>query len=210
MFVVYRFPEKHIFISDSEYKNSLFRIQIFEFYSIEVILIYMDNLENFAFIDGQNLFLGTTKSDNPWSIDLYKFRVYLKEKYSVKKAFYFLGIIDESHNNLYETIQDAGFILIFREHNVKLTSKKKGNIDTDLVFNVMEKMYYKDISGGVVLVAGDGDYRLLVDFLIKENKFKKILFPNQKRASSLYKKINIKFKADLSCTDVKRKIKREK
>ncbi len=41
----------------------------------------------------------------------------------------------------------------------------------------------------IVLVSGDGDYKMLVDFLIEENRFKKILFPNKQFASSLYKKI---------------------
>jgi len=47
---------------------------------------------------------------------------------------------------------------------------------------------------------------MLVDFLIEENRFKKILFPNKQFASSLYKKItrvyfdylvNIKHKIEL-------------
>ncbi len=33
-------------------------------------------------------------------------------------------------------------------------------------------------------VSGDGDYRMLVDFLIKEKRFDKILFPDGKRRSS--------------------------
>jgi len=33
----------------------------------------------------------------------------------------------------------------------------------------------------------------LVDYLIKKNKFKKILFPNKKFASSLYKKLGSEY-----------------
>jgi len=53
----------------------------------------------------------------------------------------------------------------------------------------MEKMYKKEKFDKIILVSGDGDYIKLVNFLIKENKFKKILFPNKKFASSLYKQI---------------------
>ena len=53
----------------------------------------------------------------------------------------------------------------------------------------MKKIYKKELFDKIVLVSGDGDYRMLVDFLIEENKFKKILFPNKQFASSLYKKI---------------------
>ncbi len=46
---------------------------------------------NLAFIDGQNLHLGTIQ-DN-WKIDLKKFRIYLKDKYHIAEAYYFLGHI---------------------------------------------------------------------------------------------------------------------
>lgn len=161
---------------------------------------------NYAFIDGQNLYLGTTQSEDPWKIDLYKFRVYLEKKYNVTKAYYFLGIVDEERNDLYAKIQDAGFIVIFRQHNLNMLGKKKGNVDSDIIFNIMKKIYKQEAFDNIVLVAGDGDYKLLVDFLIEENRFKKVLFPNKKCASSLYKKIDIGFKAGLDDIDVKKKI----
>ena len=40
---------------------------------------------NFAFIDSQNLNLGIQKLG--WKLDYRKFRVYLAEKYDVKKAY---------------------------------------------------------------------------------------------------------------------------
>ena len=56
---------------------------------------------NYAFLDGQNLYMGTAKRDAyPWKIDLARFRVYLTQKYGVLKAFYFLGYLDESQNDL--------------------------------------------------------------------------------------------------------------
>lgn len=38
-----------------------------------------------------------------------------------------------------------------------------------------------------VLVSGDGDYKKVVDYLVKKGIFEKILFPNKKFASSLIK-----------------------
>jgi hypothetical protein len=75
--------------------------------------------KNLAFIDGQNLHLGTKESG--WKVDLNKFKVYLKDKFS-----------------------------------------------------------------------GDGDYKKIIDYLISKGKFGKILFPNQKFASSLYKSLKAK------------------
>jgi len=57
----------------------------------------------------------------------------------------------------------------------------------------MKKMYKKEDFSKIILVSGDGDYKLLVDFLIEENKFEKILFPNKKFASSLYKKLGSQY-----------------
>jgi len=166
-----------------------------------------DKENNLAFIDGQNLYMGTDSDDPKWRVNLKKFRVYLKDKYNISKAFYFLGYVINDNNGLYEEIQDAGFILKFREHNSAMLSKKKGNVDTDIVFDVMKKIYKKEPFDKIVLVAGDGDYKMLVDFLIEESRFKKILFPNRKFASSLYKKLGSEYFDYLSNEDIKKKIK---
>lgn len=144
---------------------------------------------NLAFIDGQNLYRGTTLTNPKWEVDLFKFRKYLNQKYNVQKAYYFLGFLDENHQSLYDKIQEAGFIIKFREHNSAMMGKKKGNVDSDIIFEVMKRLYKKDNFDKIVLVSGDGDYKMLVDFLIEEGRFKKVLFPNKNFASSLYKKI---------------------
>lgn len=53
--------------------------------------------KNLAFIDGQNLYRGTTLTNPRWGVDLFKFREYLTKKYDVQKAYYFLGFPDEEH-----------------------------------------------------------------------------------------------------------------
>ena len=146
----------------------------------------MKEQKNIAFIDGQNLHLGTKGAG--WSVDYAKLRVYLKDKYNVTEAHYFLGFVSDQEQDLYTSLQKAGFILDFREHSSALKGKKKGNVDCDVVFSVMKKLVEKEEFDKVILVSGDGDYIKLVDYLIKKNKFEKILFPNQKFASSLYKK----------------------
>lgn len=169
-------------------------------------------MKNLAYIDGQNLFMGTTKRDPEWSVDLARFRVYLQEKYNVDKAYYFLGYVQEGNKieELYESIQSAGFILVFRQHNSAMIGQKKGNVDSDIIFSIMKKMYHKDEFSKIVLVSGDGDYKMLVDFLVEEDKLEKILFPKQRFASSLYKAIDSKFFTDLSNDGVRRKIANKK
>ena len=160
---------------------------------------------NIAFVDGQNLHLGTTQ--NNWKINHFKFRKYLKDKYKVGEAYYFLGYISEEEQDLYNNLQKAGFIVLFKEHSVNLKGKKKGNVDTDIVFEIMKKLVDKEKFNKIVLVSGDGDYKKLVDYLIKKDRFKKILFPNNDFASSLYKKLGSEFFDYLENPSIKNKIK---
>ncbi len=145
---------------------------------------------NYAFIDGQNLHLGTHSQECSWNIDFKKLRIYLKDKYHVEKAFYYIGYVSSENQELYTLLQEAGFIIQFKKQTEKLVSQKKGNIDSDLIFNVMQHLLEKsECFEKIVLISGDGDFKILVDYLIKKWRFEKILFPSKKFASSLYKKL---------------------
>ncbi|MFM2414807.1 MAG: hypothetical protein RI911_500 [Candidatus Parcubacteria bacterium] len=150
-------------------------------------------MSTLAFIDGQNLHLGT--KEESWTVDLARFRVYLKDKYAVTEAYYFLGYVrdDVTTQTLYTTIQKAGFILIFKEHSASMYGQKKGNVDTDIVFEMFRHLIDDREQPHIVLVSGDGDYKKVVDYLISKKLFKKILFPNKKYASSLYKKLGAEY-----------------
>ena len=161
-----------------------------------------------AFIDGQNLAYTTANSRSPWTVDLKKFRVYLREKYKVSRAYYFLGVRLEKLEGLYSMLEDSGYELIFREHAPNAVSAKKGNVDTDIVFSIMKKLYKKELTGKIILVSGDGDYWRMVEFLLKEKKFGKLLAPDRHAASSLYRqRMSDRYIDYLSAKDIKAKIK---
>lgn len=162
---------------------------------------------NLAFIDGQNLYMGTAKrATGTWKINLKRFRTYLRDKYSVETAYYFLGVVQEEYQDVYEEIQQAGFVLMFREHSSTMVGQKKGNVDSDIIFHVMKRLYLREKFDRIVLVSGDGDYKLLVDFLIEHKKLEKILFPYQKFASSLYKKLGSEYFSALDSPQIQKKI----
>ncbi|PIR87978.1 MAG: hypothetical protein COU10_01710 [Candidatus Harrisonbacteria bacterium CG10_big_fil_rev_8_21_14_0_10_45_28] len=166
---------------------------------------------NYAFIDGQNLYMGTAKREKfSWFVDLAKLRVYLRKKYNVSEAFYFLGYVVDGNERLYEHIQRAGFVLHFREHSSVMLGRKKGNVDSDIIFHVMKKLYKREDFQKIVLVSGDGDYKMLVDFLIEEGRFLKILFPDGGFASSLYKELGWKYFDYLDKPTIKKKIELKK
>ncbi|MDD3303221.1 MAG: NYN domain-containing protein [Candidatus Gracilibacteria bacterium] len=163
--------------------------------------------KNYAFIDGQNLHLGTTTEG--WNIDPIKFRIYLKDKYKIEKAYYFLGHVIYENNPLYTRLQEAGFIVVFKKQMEDMITNKKGNIDSDLIFHVMEKLLEDGKKfDKIVLISGDGDFKILVDYLIRKNRLEKILFPNKKFTSSMYKSIELKYKDFL--TNLKNKIEYKK
>lgn len=153
---------------------------------------------NYAFIDSQNLNLSTKELG--WRLDYRKFRKYLKEKYHVSKAFLFLGFIAEN-SDLYKSLQDAGFILIFKPTLSTKDGHTKGNCDAELVLQAMIefKNYHK-----AILVTGDGDFHCLAKYLIQEKKLEKLLIPNQRKYSALLKKFPSEFLAFVS--DLKRKL----
>jgi uncharacterized LabA/DUF88 family protein len=168
----------------------------------------MQKEKNYAFIDGQNLHMGVTKIELSWQINFKRFRIFLRDKYKIEIAYYFLGCVMEEKRDLYTKIQEAGFVLVFREHNAAMLGKKKGNVDADIIFSVMKKLYEKEEFDKIILVSGDGDYKRMVDFLIEEKRFKKVLFPNKKFASSLYKKLGSEYFDYLDSSHIKDKIMR--
>lgn len=141
-------------------------------------------LEKYAFIDSQNLNLGIR--DQGWILSFQKFRVYLKEKYNVDKAFLFIGYLN-GNESLYTALQDYGYICIFKPTLYLPDKKVKGNVDAELVLHTMIEL---NNFNQAILVTGDGDFYCLIEYLLKHQKFAKILIPNQKRYSSLLKKLS--------------------
>jgi len=78
---------------------------------------------------------------------------------------------------------------------IEMKSKKKWNIDSDLIFSVMKVLLEEPKTfDKILLVSWDWDFKILVDYLIKKDRFLKILFPNKKFTSSMYKSIKIQYK----------------
>ena len=143
----------------------------------------MKNKENnYAFIDSQNLCRGI-KSQR-WLLDWNRFRVYLREKYGISVAYLFIGYIPE-HNDLYDGLQKAGFVLKFKPVLPNGKDGVKGNVDADLV---LQAMIDKDVYDKAVLVSSDGDFYSLVRYLYDNGKLKIVMSPYSDTCSALLKK----------------------
>lgn len=136
---------------------------------------------NYAFIDSQNLNLSIRELG--WKLDWRRFRKYLDEKYNVTKAFLFIGYV-EGYNDLYSSLQEAGFLCIFKPTLQYKDGTTKGNCDAELVlWSMVEYDNYEQ----AVIITGDGDFYCLVDYLIGENKLAAVLIPNRLKFSALLK-----------------------
>ncbi|MDD3293014.1 MAG: NYN domain-containing protein [Candidatus Pacebacteria bacterium] len=138
--------------------------------------------KNFAFIDSQNLHLGIERLG--WKLDYKKFRIYLKEKYGVQKAYMFIGYLPENQN-LYKVLQEIGYILIFKSVMKDGEGKAKGNVDANLVLQVMIDI---DVYDKAIIITSDGDFYCLVDYLFLNKKLKMVISPNKEKCSILLRK----------------------
>ena len=135
---------------------------------------------NYAFIDSQNLNLSIRESG--WRLDFERFRIYLKDKYQIEKAFLFIGYIP-GNEVLYEKLQRDGFILIFKP-TLERKGVIKGNCDAELVLHCMIEFLNFEKA---IIVSNDGDFHCLIEYLIKKGKFLKLITPST-RFSSLLRK----------------------
>ena len=152
--------------------------------------------EVYAFIDSQNLNLGV-KNDvynkdkikiySGWKLDFKKFYFYLKNKYHVSRAILFIGKVP-GNEPLYEYLTSIGYELEFKPTlsfvDANGDPQTKGNVDAELVLHTMLEL---DNFDKAIIVAGDGDYFCLVEYLVKIEKLLHIVISNRFRYSKLLK-----------------------
>ncbi len=159
-------------------------------------------LNNYAFIDSQNLNLGTQRMG--WKLDWRKFREFLAKKHNVSHAYMFIGYMSENEQ-LYEYMHELGYLIVLKPtvdmsspevsqkaDNSADTGKKseekekpaiKGNVDADLVLHAMKELPNYDQA---IIVSGDGDFLGLIEYLSEQGKLAHIMTPNW-QYSSLFK-----------------------
>ncbi len=146
----------------------------------------------YAFIDSQNLNLGTSRDVyrgrrrvyQGWKLDFKKFRKYLSDKYRVNKAFLFIGYIRQNEK-MYKRLKSYGYDLVYKPTVKDNLGKPKGNVDAELVLHASAIEYFN--YDKAVIVSGDGDFACLHDYLERKKKLLRIIIPNSKSESSLLK-----------------------
>lgn len=149
----------------------------------------------YAFIDSQNLNLGTSKNIfknrkqiyKGWKLDYKKFRQYLSDKFRVKNAFLFIGYMKQNEK-LYKKLKSCGYNLVFKPTVKGKQGKPKGNVDAELVLHAATIQYPN--YDKAVIVSGDGDFYCLHEYLEQKKKLLSIVIPNVKSESSLLKRFH--------------------
>jgi uncharacterized LabA/DUF88 family protein len=169
---------------------------------------------NYAFIDSQNLNMGTQRMG--WKLDWRKFRRYLEDKYNVTHAYMFIGYMSENES-LYEYMHELGYLVVLKptidlsnneaakqahaekikfeeskdpSHNDSDKDKEKEKDKPLIKGNVdAELVLYamKEINNydKAIIVSGDGDFFSLAEYLDEENKLDHIIAPNWQYSSLL-------------------------
>jgi uncharacterized LabA/DUF88 family protein len=149
----------------------------------------------FAFIDSQNLNLGTQRMG--WKLDWRRFRQYLQEKYNVTQAYMFIGYMSENES-LYEYMHELGYLVVLKP-TVDVTTHEtmkdgpdkgeekdrhsiKGNVDAELVLYAMKEIPNYDKA---IVVSGDGDFFSLVEYLDETGRLENVMAPNWQYSSLL-------------------------
>lgn len=188
----------------------------------------------YAFIDSQNLNLGTQKMG--WKMDWSKLYQYLQKEHGVTRAYLFIGYMSE-HEEMYNTLHELGYLVVLKPTVVMNDSQQpvdtntqpkqqtdlknqnhkdqpevtkravKGNVDAELVLYAMKELpnYSK-----AIIVSGDGDFYCLAEYLASKDRLKHIMTPNRFYSSLLkpYEKYIIRIdemRRELAYKDYKRK-----
>ena len=131
-------------------------------------------------------------------------RIYLKEKYSIKRAYVFIGYI-KGNEIFYEKLNEYGFECIFKPTIFSKNAVVKGNCDAELLLHAMRLLEDYDKA---LVITGDGDFACLVEYLIFHNKLKVLFVPNRDRYSALLKLKAFK-KYTVYFNDLKNRLKKE-
>lgn len=145
----------------------------------------MPQVKVFAFIDSQNLHLGVKEAG--WTLDFRKFRLYLKNKYGVQRAYLFIGQVP-GNEAMYRHLQELGYILIFKptmQYKKAGKTETKGNVDAELVLYA-SAITFSDYDKAII-VSGDGDFYCLAEFLEDKAKLLRIVTPNSHYSGLLRK-----------------------
>ncbi len=138
------------------------------------------------YIDGNNLY--RSAKELGYEIDYKKFRGWIRQKYNPTNVYLFIGLVP-TRTSFYKYLQEAGFILIFKQ-TISVGDTIKGNCDAELVLKSVSD-YYSKAFDLCILITGDGDFGCLVEFLRDHKALSLVVSPDVRKCSILIKNKNV-------------------
>ena len=155
------------------------------------------NKPTYVFIDAANIIYGTvTKEGDSWKIDYQRLIDYLKQRYGMKKVFYFGGI-DKSNpkqKRFYQHLKKFGYITVLKP--VKYYAQdnghvaKKANCDVDMTFYMMKTL---EQYGKAIVFSGDGDFLLVLKYLMDKKREVMVIANGQRTAKEIKQLVKHQF-----------------
>lgn len=157
----------------------------------------MHRTNNFAFIDGANLYL--TYKNLDWKLDYAKLRTFLEKRLDVTVAWFFLGKnfatgLDpkelESYNytvrlkNPSKHTDEEEYCPYCWKVIAPKQDKYKADCDSFMTFEIISNLH---IYNQAVIITSDGDFDELVKELLLKNKLRMLLAPCRSGCSGLLK-----------------------
>ena len=137
----------------------------------------------YAFIDASNIIYGTRNEG--WKVDFKKLFKYLTQRYNCKTVYYFAGQDTKNINQqkFYKLLTKIGYELILKPVKIFIqpdgSKVRKANCDVDLTFYAMRDV---EKYSQALFLTGDGDFKILLEHLVKINK-NVIVIANSKRTA---------------------------
>lgn len=141
-------------------------------------------IKTYAFIDASNIIYGTRNEG--WKVDFRKLFKYLRERYGCKKICYFAGYDKGNFKQqaFYKKLKSFGYELILKQVKIYRQDDggviRKANCDVDLTFYAMRD---KDEFNRAIFLTGDGDFAILLNYLLEVMKKEIVVIANGKRTA---------------------------
>ncbi len=121
-------------------------------------------MKNIAFIDAANIILSSQRAG--MDIDFLKLKTYLVDKFKVENIYYFTANLKSIHEEL-RVLEMNNFSLVLKQVYFE-KSKTKANCDVEISHYITKMVESGELSK-LILLSGDGDFSILLDYANKND-----------------------------------------
>ncbi len=134
--------------------------------------------KTFVYIDAANIIMSADRAG--FEIDFFKLKVYLEDMFKTKDIYYFTGNIKSQEENI-RALNVNNFKVVLKQVYFE-SSKTKANCDVEISHYITKHVENKQTEK-IVLLSGDGDFSMLIDYA-KDNNIETFLFPTDRKSTS--------------------------